>query len=56
MLDFACVALRVAVEVEVDGGAEAAARDAVRDGVLAGLGWRVVRSRAADVMGNLEGS
>jgi very-short-patch-repair endonuclease len=45
VLDFACVALRLAVEV--DG--------AVRDGVLAGLGWRVVRFRAVDVMGNLEG-
>ena len=40
VLDFACVALQLAVEVDggTHGGAVAEARDAVRDGVLAGLG------------------
>ena len=51
-LDFACVALRVAVEVDGDSHALG---DARRDGVLAGAGWLVVRVTNAEVMGNLEG-
>ena len=51
-LDFACVTLRLAVEVDGDtheGG------DGRRDAVLAGAGWRVVRVTNAEVMGNLVG-
>jgi very-short-patch-repair endonuclease len=57
VLDFACVALRLAVEVDggTHGTPDGAAADAVRDGVLAGLGWRVVRFSAGEVMGNLQG-
>ncbi len=51
-LDFACVTLRVAVEV---GGDTHAGGDGRRDAVLVGAGWRVVRVTNAEVMGNLDG-
>ena len=51
-LDFACVALRLAVEVD---GETHAGGDAGRDGVLAGLGWRVLRFWNDEVLGNREG-
>ena len=51
-LDFACVGLRLGVEVD---GETHAGGDAGRDGVLAGLGWRVLRFSNAEVLGNLAG-
>jgi very-short-patch-repair endonuclease len=51
-LDFACVALRLAVEVD---GETHAGGDAGRDGALAARGWRVVRFSNAEVLGNLAG-
>jgi very-short-patch-repair endonuclease len=54
--DFACLPLRVAVEVDGDSHAQGGVgRDARRDAVLAGAGWLVVRVTNAEVMGNLEG-
>jgi very-short-patch-repair endonuclease len=51
-LDFACVALRLAVEVDGDTHAGG---DGRRDAALRGLGWRVVRVTNAEVLGNLAG-
>ncbi len=57
VLDFACLELRLAVEV--DGGTHGAdaarAADAARDAVLTRMGWRVVRFAAAEVMREAEG-
>ena len=51
-LDFACVPLRLAVEVDGQTHAEG---DGRRDAVLVGLGWRVVRVSNEEVLGNLAG-
>ena len=54
VLDFACVAERVAVEV--DGGQHnGSAHDAVRDAWLSSKGWRVLRFWNNQVMNNMEG-
>ena len=52
-LDFACVGLRLAVEVD---GPTHLGGDAARNGFLAGLGWRVVRFSSDEVFGGLGGS
>jgi very-short-patch-repair endonuclease len=53
--DFAC--LNPLIIVEVDGGrhAEARAYDARRDDYMRGQGFRVLRFRNNDVLGNIEG-
>ena len=49
--DFLCVVSRLIVEI--DGGRHASStRDAVRDAWLAAHGWRVVRFRNGDGLGN----
>ena len=54
VLDFACVAQQLAVEV--DGGQHnGSASDTVRDGWLAAQGWRVLRFWNNDVMNNIDG-
>jgi very-short-patch-repair endonuclease len=54
VLDFACVAQRLVVEV--DGGQHnGSARDAVRDAWLSSRGWRVLRFWNNDVMSNMDG-
>jgi very-short-patch-repair endonuclease len=56
ILDFFCPSARLAVEVdgEAHGRGDRPERDAVRDEWLAAQGVRVVRVRAADVLGDLE--
>lgn len=54
VLDFACVAVRLAIEV--DGGQHnGSAHDAARDAWLSLNGWRVLRLWNNDVMNNKEG-
>ncbi len=53
ILDFACLARRLAVEV--DGGQHGGARDAERDRRLAEAGFRVLRFWNNDVDGNMDG-
>jgi very-short-patch-repair endonuclease len=51
--DFACVAARLAVEV--DGGQHGGPRDSARDAALARAGWRVLRVWNTEVLTNPEG-
>jgi very-short-patch-repair endonuclease len=54
VVDFACVAQRLVVEV--DGGQHnGSAHDAVRDAWLASKGWRVLRFWNNEVLGNMDG-
>jgi very-short-patch-repair endonuclease len=54
VLDFACVAQRLAVEL--DGGQHnGSMRDAKRDAWLIDQGWRVLRFWNNDVMNNMDG-
>ncbi len=57
IVDFACFAARLIVEI--DGGQHALAaareRDAARDAWLAGQGFRVLRFWNHEVLGNLDG-
>jgi len=51
--DFACVALRLVVEV--DGGQHRPARDGARDAAMQAQGWLVLRYWNNEVLGNTEG-
>jgi very-short-patch-repair endonuclease len=55
VLDFVCVAQRLAVEV--DGGQHSGSvHDAARDAWLTSQGWRVLRFWNNDVMNNIDGA
>jgi primosomal protein N' (replication factor Y) len=53
ILDFACPAARLVVEV--DGGQHGDAADAARDAALRRDGWRVLRFWNNEVLGNPDG-
>ena len=53
--DFCCYQSRLIVEVDGSQHADTRGYDGVRDDFLRAQGFRVLRVRAVDVMGNLEG-
>jgi len=54
-LDFACLQVRLAVEIDGEIHAYKIRRDAARDGRIAAFGFRTIRIPARDVLGNIEG-
>lgn len=53
--DFACVELKLAIEVDGDQHEELKSYDDARDQEFARRGWRVIRFGTWDVLENLEG-
>ena len=55
VVDFACLARKLAIEVDDGQHAETRARDRQRDAFLAHEGFRVLRFWNNEVLGNIEG-
>lgn len=53
VVDFACAARRLAIEVDGDVHAERTAQDAARTEILEQYGWRMLRFRNDEVIGDL---
>ena len=53
--DFACVSKRLVIEIDGDHHADKAEADAQRTAFMESLGWKVVRSGAAEAVQNPEG-
>jgi very-short-patch-repair endonuclease len=54
-VDFACVSLRLVIEIDGDHHGDKVAADTRRTVLIESQGWRVVRFTARDVLQNREG-
>lgn len=55
IVDFACTKARLVVEIDGESHGGRERHDAARDRALGVLGWRVLRVREEEVMGDLDG-